>query len=246
MSTKLTLVAPVVDWSISESKVFIRWIPAAQNVGNLSIWTWHTSNPDGSNIKTSGNEDLIIVAGGERHRNFGLGYKLTVGFYLHVLVTVDGADSQVVTVPINPHMRSQVRNAVSVLLDDALTAGVYVDREMIIQDSEYPALVVRTPVDEPLYDEAEMGCAPRHALTVQVEGYVKSATGDIAADLDQLAVDVETAIYTEPSLFGLVEAIALSTQEIETDQENDTPIGLITMLFTIFYRAAEGAPTVKF
>lgn len=143
------------------------------------------------------------------------------------------------------HVRQQIRQAVVAALTGLPTTGtnVHAGRALPLGgDTKPPALVVYTWPDAPIYEDAEMGdgeCIVSHNLTIQVEGYYSGGTDD---DLDNLAVEVETAMYVDETLGGLVQAMQLAGQDVARDGSGARIEGAIVMQFVVQYLAAEGDP----
>lgn len=250
MTVLIQLVSPIIDYASTQSALLVRWWPAHSS-GTRTLYYYESANATelAATVKANGSTDIDASAGGDIDVVVTPS-KFTATNYLHVLVTLDGEDSSVISVPLQSHLRTQIRNAMTTLLHvDVDLPAVFSEREQVFQGDDFPAITVRATLDETNYDEAEMGggsCAPRHALTVVVEGYVKTPTQNVAQELDQLAADIEVSIYSQPTLYGLAEAIEIESQTLVIDAENDQPVGIITIQFIVFYRAREGAPTVVY
>lgn len=143
------------------------------------------------------------------------------------------------------HLRTQIRDAIQTLLTGLPTTGsnVFAGRALPLTAGKTPALVIFTFPDVPVYEDgAEMGdtvCIVQHDLTVEVEGYASDSTDD---KLDQIALEVEQAMYTDERLGGLAQGIRLAGQDAARDGAGARIEGAIVMQFIVSYLAAEGDP----
>lgn len=145
------------------------------------------------------------------------------------------------------HKRKSIRDALVTRLTGLATTGINVHvggYDPLTGDQLPPALVIRTFPDVPAFDEgegAEIGprAIPLRSLEVTVEGYFSGGSDD---DLDQIAVEVEEAIYTDPTFGALAAWTVLGAQDVGRDSEGRRREGMITMDFVIVYSAPEGAP----
>lgn len=143
------------------------------------------------------------------------------------------------------HVRQQIRQAVVVALTGLPTTGTNVSAGRALPlsgPSKPPALVVYTWPDAPVYEDAELGagkCIVSHNLTIQVEGFYSGGDDD---DLDEMAVEVEEAMYADETFGGLAQAMQLAGQDVARDDAGQRVEGAIVMLFTVQYLAAEGEP----
>ena len=145
------------------------------------------------------------------------------------------------------HKRKQIRDAIVTRLTGLPTTGANVIKGAIKPLSGAqapPALTVSTFPDVPAYEEdegGEIGVDPRPArvLTVEIEGYYQGGDDD---DLDQIAVEVEEALYTDPTFGGLVSYMELGEQDVGRDANGERVDGMIRLIFQCTYFAVEGSP----
>jgi len=145
------------------------------------------------------------------------------------------------------HYREQIRKAVVTAVTGLTTTSTRVESGAVynLADGMSPTLAVWARRSTPDYEQGQMQCAPLWQVEIVVDGYVKAYT-DLLDTLDDMASEVETAIYSNSALLALCNNyIELGEQTIEIDLEGDQPLGKIEMIFTMYYHAAEGAPDSK-
>lgn len=145
------------------------------------------------------------------------------------------------------HIRQQIRAALVSALQGLPTTGnnVYAGRALpLTGPTRPPALLIYTWPDAPVYEDSEIGngtCIVSHNLTASIEGYYSGGTDD---QLDQIAVEVEEALYVDETLGGLVQGISMAGQDVARDGEGARIEGAIVMNYTVQYQAAEGEPEI--
>lgn len=145
------------------------------------------------------------------------------------------------------HYREQIRKAVITAVTGLTTTSTRVESGPVynLADDMSPTLAVWTRRSTPDYETGQLQCAPLWVAEVVIEGYVKAFT-DLLDTLDDIASEVETAIYADSALAALCNGyMELGEQNIEMDLEGDKPLGKIEMIFNVYYHAAEGAPDSK-
>lgn len=141
------------------------------------------------------------------------------------------------------HARQQLREAVLAAVTNLPTTkrNAFASRVHPISDGELPCVIVftRNESSEPM----TIGLPRRfkHSLTVVVEGYVKMVDG-YDNKLDKIALEVEEALYNNPSLQVLVKDIFLSETEIKITGEAEKPVALVSMSFSAEYHTLEDDP----
>lgn len=137
------------------------------------------------------------------------------------------------------HVRADVRAAVVTALTGLTTTGarVLVDDQYPLDD--LPALVIKT--SEENAGEAVDGTRQR-AITVSVECVSKLVSG-ITAQLDQMALEVETALAGSITVTSRVLAVDyLGTDEPQLDGGSDRGVGRMTVRFRITAFTAPASP----
>lgn len=153
-------------------------------------------------------------------------------------LTINTYDASVLSGAV--HMRTQIRDAVATALAGLTQTGsrVFLSRSLPL-GAETPAILIYTNNETAEYDLGEMICIPRRLITLTVEGYHHGDDDDL---LDQIALEVETALFSDPTLGGLAEGISNTEQTLSRESEGAKNTGVITMEFGVAYRAADGAP----
>jgi hypothetical protein len=145
------------------------------------------------------------------------------------------------------HIRKQVRNAVkSDLTGLAITgANVFAGRLSPIGEGEMPCLNLFVLDESSDWDAA--GTIARVGDLV-VEGRAQGED-DLLDTLDDIASEVETAIYAEtPALSGLLQNIGTPRTQIEIvdgQQGARRRTGVIRILFPATYRSVSTDPTTR-
>ena len=148
------------------------------------------------------------------------------------------------------HVRSQIRDAVATRLTGLVTTGSKVFRSQNFpnQPGLIPSLIIYTRSDVASYDDeaASMGPpTPARTIDLRVKGYARGAatTLDTPDDqMDTIAAEVETAMFTDHTFGGLAIETQLGDTEITVDGEGDQAHGVIDIGFNVTYRTVEGAP----
>ena len=141
------------------------------------------------------------------------------------------------------HARTQIRQAVVNLLKDNTAAGnrVYASRVYALDDAKLPALLVFTPQESMGNPTMQRPRTQQRSLSLMIEGYVK-ARGDIDAEADALALEVEQIIGADPTLGGLVKDVMLDTTSTQLSGEGEKPVAIISLTFAVLYCVKENAP----
>lgn len=146
------------------------------------------------------------------------------------------------------HYREQIRKAVVTAVTGLTTTSTRVKSAPVynLADNMSPTLAVWARQSTPDYEAGQLQQAPLWQVEIIVEGYVKQFT-DLLDTLDDIASEVETAVYSDSALGALCnDYIELGEQIIELDVEGNEPLGKIQIIFNIYYHAQEGAPDVKY
>lgn len=141
------------------------------------------------------------------------------------------------------HARTQIRQAVVNLLKDNTAAGsrVYASRVYALDDPKLPALLVFTPQEGMGNPSMQRPRTQQRNLQLVIEGYVK-ARGDIDAEADALALEVEQIIGADPTLGGLVKDATLDTTSTQLSGEGEKPVAIISLTFAVLYCVKENVP----
>ena len=145
-----------------------------------------------------------------------------------------------------PHARRSIVLAAVQALTGLATTGsrVHASRAWPVEAANTPCLLVyaRTERSAPM---TMKGAARRLAreLTLAVEGVV-AETDDSDATLDQVALEVETALAADPTLGGVCMDLVLTSTDIEARADGEFRAGRIRLEFAVTYHTAANAPGV--
>lgn len=143
------------------------------------------------------------------------------------------------------HARKQVRDAAVADLTGLTTTGarVFTSRVAPLTAAEMPGLKIMLREESSDFDA--MGKLARTGRLI-VEGWLQGGD-DIEDDLDQVAAEVEAAIYgSTPMLGGLLQNIGAPITSIdlpEPEKNAARRTGVIRMMFPVVYRTATTDPT---
>lgn len=147
------------------------------------------------------------------------------------------------------HQRKQVRDAIVARLIAAATAAgsnVFANRAKPLFVTELPAILVYTK-NETVEIANESPREYRRGLVVSLE-LVATGANEASVDdaLDDLAEEVEAAIFEEETFGGLVTDTILGETEMELLQEGEKPIGAAKIALTMpYYQQLPGEPAVE-
>lgn len=143
------------------------------------------------------------------------------------------------------HVRKQIRDAVVTRLSSLTTTQnrVYGLRVFPFDDgfNNLPGICVYTGDEE--LESVEIsgaGNTQQRKCEIIVEGFDKVSS--VEDNLDTIAAEVETAIFTDPYFSDLAKQCELASVVTEITDEGEKPIGVITMTFEVIYMTVEGAP----
>ena len=141
------------------------------------------------------------------------------------------------------HVRQQIRDAVAAALRNLATTGnrVYVGRTRPLAEGHEPTLLIYTTQEES--SRGVMGNPPtlERVLTLHIEGRVSedSVPDDL---LDDIATEVETAMWNTTALDQMIYHIQFRRSEIQIEAQGTAHIGGIRLEYLVKYRTKEGAP----
>jgi hypothetical protein len=143
------------------------------------------------------------------------------------------------------HAREQIRDKVVTKVTSLTTTGtrVYPSRKYPLDDDLFPGLCVYTLNESIDEEEGKLAGIQFRSVDVVIEGYDALVAG-LDDKLDDIAAEVETAIFADRFFTGLLKALDLTTTEIDLNVEAAKPVGMIKLTFKAQYLTAEGAPTV--
>ena len=143
------------------------------------------------------------------------------------------------------HVRQQIRERIGTTLTGLTTTGsnVFQSRVYPLEDSNLPALLIYTKVEESMPIDIGAARTMERNLTVNIEGYVK-ANSNFDDTIDTICKEVETAMASDVTVNGLAKDSFLEATEIEYNAEGEKPVGYVTMSFKVDYYVLESSPDV--
>jgi len=128
---------------------------------------------------------------------------------------------------------------------DLVTTGpdVFTNRMTPFRDSDLPNISVYVAREaETIEEDDEMGPYELRVLPVDIVARAR-ANNELDDQLDDICLEVETAIHADTDLAALIKGISLISTEIEMDHEGEQPVGAARMEWAIIYRVNGAAPT---
>lgn len=142
-----------------------------------------------------------------------------------------------------PHVRTSIRDAIVTALTGLATTGTKVYRTRIypLGEGKLPGLAIYTNSEANEYLTMGSARVIEKKVVVSVEIYVKAAT-NYDSTLDQIALEVETALAADVTLSGLATDLMIQSYSSEFNGDGDQPICAGRMEVEVKYHAREGAP----
>jgi hypothetical protein len=143
------------------------------------------------------------------------------------------------------HAREQIRDKVVTKVTSLTTTGtrVYPSRKYPLDDYLFPGLCVYTLNESIDEEEGKLAGIQFRSVDIVIEGYDALVAG-LDDKLDDIAAEVETALFGDRFLTGSLTALDLVDTEVDLNVEAAKPVGMIKLTFKAQYLTAEGAPTV--
>lgn len=144
------------------------------------------------------------------------------------------------------HARRQIREAVQAALTglDTTADRVFTGRPWPLQEGELPGIVIVIPSESVIDDGSAFGDGAEAIVGRQasliVLGYDQGE--DIEDRLDQIALEVETAMAADPTFGGLVKDSELAGSSLAVDGDGRKRAGEIRLTYTVWYRTTRGDP----
>ncbi len=136
------------------------------------------------------------------------------------------------------HARKQIRDALKTALTGLATTGarVYSSPVYPAGDGQVPGLSIRTPSDLLQENRGALDDRQTWELEIEIEARAKPGDGtDVDDQLDQIMLEVQTAIAGDPKLGNRV--TGLECQVVEFDFGSlERPAGIATMTWTCRYQ----------
>jgi hypothetical protein len=133
------------------------------------------------------------------------------------------------------HPRQLIRDAVTALLTGETVAEtrVFKTRMVPYRRAQLPALAVYS-LNEPV----ERGNAAPKELERRLELAIEGAligTDNVDDALDDLALEIETAMHADDTLTDTAEDSILSSTELEVVEDGDRTVGLVRLVYSVTY-----------
>ncbi len=141
------------------------------------------------------------------------------------------------------HIRQTLRSAVVTAVTGLTTTGsrVYTARVYPAQSAELPCLVVNTISEDAVPQDIGLPGIVERRVSVEVLGMARD-TSTMAATLDVIAEEVETALGAGVSIGGKTVELAYEGASIQFSGEVDQPVGTISMRFSTTLYTTSNAP----
>ena len=141
------------------------------------------------------------------------------------------------------HVRKLIRDNVETTLTGLTTTGtrVYKTRVYPVAEDRLPGIAIYTRDESTEYATITKPRTQNRELTVSVEIYVK-AIANYDDQLDQIASEIETALYTDTTRGGYAKDTMVTGFDCDFSGEGDQPVALGTAHFSISYVSLEGNP----
>lgn len=142
------------------------------------------------------------------------------------------------------HVHTQIRNAIATALTGLATTGarVFPNRLYAMDSASLPGLRVFMDADEVTTETVHSPSVQSHVLTVAVECCARAAA-DLDDALDQISLEVETAIGAGISVSGKSLQITFEGSQID-DEPGSPPVGVKRLVFRVSFFTASNAPDV--
>lgn len=141
-----------------------------------------------------------------------------------------------------PHARKSIRDGLVTALTGLATTGsrVYRTRLYPLANGKLPGLAIYTNSEETSYLTMRQPRTLEKKLMIDVEIYVKGTT-NYDDSLDQIALEIEAAIYTDVTLGGLARDTVIRSFKADFNGDGDQPICAGIMSIEVTYVTLEGA-----
>ena len=142
-----------------------------------------------------------------------------------------------------PHARKIIREAFVAAVIGLSTTGskVYESRFYPMDAAALPGIIVYTKAEASENLTISRPVKMARQLDVAVEIYTKTV---VNADdmIDQIALEIEQAVYTNSTLQGLAKDIRLTETDIKLMGEGEKPIAVATLTYSTLYHVLENDP----
>lgn len=143
------------------------------------------------------------------------------------------------------HIRKLIRDNIEATLTGLATTNgrVYKTRVYPVAEDRLPGLAIYTRDESTEYATITKPRTQMRELTVSVEIYVKAQV-DYDDELDQIASEIEAALYTDITRGGYAKDTMVTGFDCDFSGEGDQPVARGTMQISVDYVTLEGNPEV--
>ena len=141
------------------------------------------------------------------------------------------------------HLRKQIRDRITTTLTGLATTGtnVYQTHVYPLSEGQLPGVAIYTLSHE--FEPLSMS-TPRtlaNSMDVSIEIYVKGSDSDDT--MDTISEEIESALYADLNLNGLVQNAYMVSMEADHSGEGDQPVTLGKITYRVEYTSVEGSQT---
>ena len=142
------------------------------------------------------------------------------------------------------HSRAQLVAAIVTKVTGLTTTStrIYPYRLVPLASANLPGLTVADKSEEVIPDQSPFGYAYRE-LQVDIAGHASGASeAAVAATLDTIASEVETAMVSDVTLGKKAGGVAYTGMEKLMNVDGESTVGTITLSYTVTYMTKTGVP----
>ena len=134
------------------------------------------------------------------------------------------------------HVRKSIRDNVKTALTGLTTTGanVYQTRVYPLAEDKLPGIALYTRTEDAEYQTMTVQRIQERTLRIAVEAYVKALV-NYDDTLDKIALEVETALYTDLTRGGYAKDTRVVSFDSQFSGDGDQPIAYATMEIEIDY-----------
>jgi len=144
------------------------------------------------------------------------------------------------------HTRQAIREAVLDRLTGLATTGsnVFMSRVYPMSRNTLPGMAIFAISESTLYATSSLPRTQQRNLNITVEIYVKGVDG-YDDQIDKIASEVESALYEDVTLDGLVLDTKVMSIEVNFSDGAEQPVGAAAMTLDILYVTKEGGTEIN-
>jgi hypothetical protein len=141
------------------------------------------------------------------------------------------------------HARTSIRQAFVRALKGKTAAGmnVFDSRLYSMEAGALPAIIIFSGSEEVITGTISPPRCQDRIVKITVECYAKAAAGANVV-VDNLAMEVEGAIFRDPNLPKIYKDCKLESTNINLNSDGDQPVAVASLVFLVAYRTREDSP----